>query len=552
MKVKNQKNFKEGDFFMKKILPIFMVVFILFTLAGCSGSNGEGDSSSPDTKAVESKADKEDKPAEKVKLRIAYDGGGKSFPEGVDENNNPYIQWLREQSGYDIEIIVLPGEDADGKVNLMLAVNDIPDIFTLTQKASTLFKNLADYGVIKSIDNELKNAPNLNANIPESYWLSVKSDGKTYGVPRLRTQHGSPIPLARTDWLERLGLEFPVTSEEYYEVAKAFTENDPDGDGNANTLGMTFVGTSPAMHGMDSIFGGFGVPRDGYDDLAGIWLERDGKLSYTGTWKENKDALEWLQKIYDDGYLDKEFITNVWSINREKFSSGKVGLTVVSPPSASDFRSRTLKANPDAAVETQDEMLRFRVDGITPMYAFPSRSMGYACVTNNLEASVKVLDILASEEAIKNIWGGGKGVVYDIVKNADGSDGFIWKDDEKAKADTYRHKLFGVVGVDDKIIMPQLAIDEKTEWRVTTVYEPLAKMQNSKDSEYAYNLYLGTPTPTYKEKWTELRDLEKQVLMEIITGAEPVEYYDQFIKDWNERGGAAITEEVNEWYSKIK
>ena len=50
------------------------------------------------------------------------------------------------------------------------------------------------------------------------------------------TQH--MLLLIRTDWLKKLNLSMPTTTEELMAVAKAFAEQDPDGNGKKDTYGM--------------------------------------------------------------------------------------------------------------------------------------------------------------------------------------------------------------------------------------------------------------------------------------------------------------------------
>ena len=39
------------------------------------------------------------------------------------------------------------------------------------------------------------------------------------------------MPIVRKDWLDELNLPEPATLDDYYNVLKAFTEQDPDGNG---------------------------------------------------------------------------------------------------------------------------------------------------------------------------------------------------------------------------------------------------------------------------------------------------------------------------------
>ncbi|MDT2194410.1 hypothetical protein [Paenibacillus larvae] len=45
----------------------------------------------------------------------------------------------------------------------------------------------------------------------------------------------------RKDWLDRLGLEPPVTIEEYEKVIEAFATQDPNGSGEQDTYGLSMM-----------------------------------------------------------------------------------------------------------------------------------------------------------------------------------------------------------------------------------------------------------------------------------------------------------------------
>ena len=51
--------------------------------------------------------------------------------------------------------------------------------------------------------------------------------------------------VARADWLDAVGASVPTTVEEFAEVARQFTFDDPDGDGEKNTWGIATSATSP-------------------------------------------------------------------------------------------------------------------------------------------------------------------------------------------------------------------------------------------------------------------------------------------------------------------
>ena len=66
--------------------------------------------------------------------------------------------------------------------------------------------------------------------IPANEWEQVKTkDGQIYGV--FTKYQGGTMPIVRKDWLDELNLPEPATLDDYYNVLKAFTEQDPDGNG---------------------------------------------------------------------------------------------------------------------------------------------------------------------------------------------------------------------------------------------------------------------------------------------------------------------------------
>ena len=44
--------------------------------------------------------------------------------------------------------------------------------------------------------------------------------------------------------------------------------------------------------------------------------------------------------------------------------------------------------------------------------------------------------------------------------------------------------------------------------------------------------------------WWKLQELEEEAYLKIITGEEPIDYFDQFAEQWYKEGGSQITQEV--------
>ena len=68
---------------------------------------------------------------------------------------------------------------------------------------------------------------------------------------------------------------------------------------------------------------------------------------------------------------------------------------------------------------------------------------------------------------------------------------------------------------------------------------------------FTYNGYVSSPTEGMSMYQNALDTMEDEMVTQIITGKQPLEYFDTFVENWLASGGTTITEEVNEWYSGL-
>lgn len=143
---------------------------------------------------------------------------------------------------------------------------------------------------------------------------TYRIDGKLYGFP---LQRGiASVTYIRKDWLDKLGLDIPKTWEEYMEVLRQFTFNDPDGNGKNDTYGTSFVRT---LH-YTNIFAYAEFFQGSHCDFKkenGIWV--DGFMS-----EEFKAALKRMKAAYDEGIIYPEKVLYLsWGV--DLFYANKIG-----------------------------------------------------------------------------------------------------------------------------------------------------------------------------------------------------------------------------------
>lgn len=97
----------------------------------------------------------------------------------------------------------------------------------------------------------------------------INYGGKSIIIPVQQVQMAFGV---RKSWLKNLGLEFPTTWAKTLEIARAFTEDDPDQNGKDDTYGFALEGYKPRdlIHMLDLFTLGTGIPHtviDGNGDI---------------------------------------------------------------------------------------------------------------------------------------------------------------------------------------------------------------------------------------------------------------------------------------------
>lgn len=302
-----------------KITSLLLVLVIAFT--GCSnGSSGtDKDKGEKGTQSTGNKGAKSTTEgttaAAKEKLTIALQTD--SFV--TDYKDNYLTKFLENELGIDIEIYELPTDrnEALTKLSLMVSGGDsLPDVFLLGGISSEVVLDYGSKGVFIPLNdyvNDASTMPNFNA-IPEEdrnsmLESSTSADGNIYSLTQFEPQPWNQTPYRfyiNQAWLTKLGLEIPRTTDEYYEVLKAFVNNDPNENGIKDEIAV--YGLAQGGYGEDVCTGLMNSFVFYNRDLA---LSEDGQAVIAPyVTDEFKDGLEYLKKLYDEGLLTASVFTD--------------------------------------------------------------------------------------------------------------------------------------------------------------------------------------------------------------------------------------------------
>lgn len=450
------------------------------------------------------------------------------------------------------------------KINVTLASGDLPDVVPVN---AAQMKQLADSDMIEDMTqyyNDYASDMTKQVYTQEGTSLidSATFDGKLMAIPNADASIESAQFLwIRADWLKKLGLQPPKTMDELLKISEAFTTQDPDGNGKADTYGLAM--TKDLYSGCMGLEGFFA----GYHAYPNFWKEDgSGKLVYGSVQPEMKAALQKLADMYKAGQIDKEFAVKDGGKVAETIAAGRIGIDFGEQwnpmyPLISNFNNDN---NADwtgySLVSADSQALKVPMKFRTTLFFAVKK--GY----EHPEAVVKLINMhleknwgetndfnkyyMPVENGCVGVWKFSPVTPYPPHKNLDA---FI------AISDARKANDMSVLKGEPKVIEGNIeayAKGDKTMWGwekiygVNGVYNNL--IQNQADDALMVEKFVGAPTKTMVDKKSTLDKMEKEEFVKIIMGNVPVSDFDKFVSDWNKLGGEAITQEVNDWYSSVK
>ncbi|TBL80278.1 extracellular solute-binding protein [Paenibacillus thalictri] len=506
----------------------FTLVASLFTIAACS-SGGSGPSSSPGKDANSGK---------KLEVSVSIlDRGQVASDEGTYENNR-VTKYINEKSGINVKWVPVLRTESTKKLNTLIAAGEAPDL--MWEFGRDYMATLKEQGAIQPIDDYIeKYSTSYKAYLKAHPELKPYTmfDGKTYIATSARgidsiANHGIWI---RQDWLDKLGLKMPATMEELVNVMRAFKDKDPDGNGKNDTLGAAFN------------FNYTGIIQAMYAAHKGVWYVENDKIIIGGLTDRYVDVLAQLKQFFDEGLIDKEYITDKnYQKERQLFVTGKAGVYFSSWNISPEYRE--LKQNVPTANLVPMEPVSTKY-GKFGLYQEPpaNRLIVFNKNMKNPEAAVKLLDWWIDKNWF-DVRFGQEGVHYKMVNgvpqaiDAEKNKKEILYAPEYAVLDQYSPKPedFTVMAAQDAISQEYA----KKQGESLTV-----AMKNKFRRDIPFN-------PTFaelSELSTSFSPLAEDIETKVVTGGAqytPQWGMEQLRKEWKRLGGDNVDKLAQDWYQK--
>lgn len=554
----------------KRVISVVLGLILVFSLYGCGRNDDTKATTKSDSGNKIQEETKKSEPEtvtrlpeeevfapydETVTLTAARVGiASNNLPEGEEFETNQYIKWVEDKLNIDLNYTFLATdtEAYNTRINLMITTGDIPDVMMVDR---TSYLALVEADLLTDMTDIItKYSSELIADYYDSYNGSqleyAKVGGRIYGIPNAKPQDCQQLLWVRKDWREKLGIGVPETMEDIIELARAFVTQDPDGNGQKDTVGLLGDPSLYATGGAFVFNSIFGVKNS----TPGQFMKNEaGEVYYGSVQPETKEALQILADMYAEGLIDKEMFSRDWNSNAGLVNTGVAGLFFY-PWHGAWMASNTVAANSAAEWEIFAAPVNDKGEVLTIV---PEPAMQYLVVSKdckNPEAVMKLLSVeyqglrMLDEEAAKIYEG--LGVSWENwpfafeLNNKD----TVYEDaiaiQEAAKTgDTSGLKANMVPNYQYYMNYLEKGPADMTSYGNAFAFGVSAAMTGDPHYINREAAFYGT-TDTMAMKKPNLDKLENETFLKIITGDQPISAFDDFVAKWYKEGGSDILEEV--------
>ncbi|WP_066191421.1 extracellular solute-binding protein [Gracilibacillus timonensis] len=379
-----------------RYLAVSMFIGLLI-IAGCSNSDDSASSENYELSDITFPVEEED-----VSLKFITESSPMA-PE--DPNDKLILQRLEEETGVHIDWKNYTGESFAEQRNLAVASGDLPDAIMNTAYSDYELLDLANDEAIVPVEDLIDQyMPNLQAVLeeaPEYRAMMTAPDGHIYAFPWIEELGSGKESIHSLDatgwinvkWLEELGLDMPSTTEELKEALVAFKENDMAGNGE--TIPLSFI-ISHGGEDVSFLFSPFGEGEN-WDHTV---VTNDDEVLFTSAQEGYKDAINYLNELYELDLIDVEAFEQDWNSYVAKGKEGRYGLYFTwdkaNISGMEDYELLPPLEGPDGRKHVA------RSNGM----GFDRSKMVITSANENLELTAKWIDKLYEPlQSVQNNWG---------------------------------------------------------------------------------------------------------------------------------------------------
>lgn len=448
-------------------------------------------------------------------------------------------QEIQKRTNTKIEFIHPPAGSENDTFNVRVASGDLTDIITwswVSNFSGGPTKAIND-GIIIDIKDYMNDAPNYKAlleSVPGAIGVATLDDGSVYGFTQPTTDaiiSASEGLVIRKDWLDAVGMDAPVTIDDWYNVLTAFKNGDPNKNGEADEI--PFICTKEAQ--VSAFATAYGVRNAYHPDL-----KNKGKIVYGPIQPEFKEFLAEMAKWYKEGLIDSEFPVNARKNIDEKVTTNKAG----------SFYGLIGSQLGSYNLEGQKQINEFNLIGVNSPLAKDGVSYsnndallqrsGNQCVSISTKnkhplETVKLLDFIYSDEGRTLMNWGKEGESYEIVDGKPQYTDLIMNNPEgKTRLDAIAEYSVPIFGYFAPFYLDSYSAINLTLPQQQDAGKLWANMDDSLCMPFLFPN--EEEAATISKKGADITTYASEMLMKFIIGQTPIDEFDNYVEDMKRMG----------------
>lgn len=548
----------------KKILMAGMLCLSCVCISACTGETEQAaevlkqgkQEKNTEEQWMEAKTTPYGKYPEKITYTLGQMSGANNsnLPDGDTYEDNAYTRYLLKMLNIQNEMTFLESEDRyDEMLHVVVKDQKLPDVLVVSDRK--ILKELVENDLVEDLTEEFeKCASDRIKEMYESYGGELLEagtfDGKLMAIPETVIDHGPCFMWLRKDWMDELGLKEPKTLTEAFDIVEAFVEKRMGTGEDEEPVGLVcdtaLVGSTSSSYSVDPVFDNFGASPQ-------RWVEKEGKIVYGSTMDETRTALMYLHELYKRGVLDQNFALRAQNNLRDLVIEGKCGAF---------FGLWWTPNNPlmdGYANDSESEWVPYyfkQDENISEYDSFSDNK--YVVVRKGYkhpEIVIKILNVLFdytryeaedADEVNRYFALNVDPTARPLVINVDYNEA------------TYIITEHIREAIDGKRDITELSAIEKAYYDACSSYlsgdtYTVEDWAAYKSRISAVGLLVDEEYRPVNKKYLDdtdgdlpqsLQTLEEKAFIQIIMGEQPIGYFDEFVEQWYEMGGADLTEQI--------
>ena len=587
---------------LQRILAFGLVTTMALSLAACGRETDTGADSNKTEEHVESKAEGTADTSEEAEITYSiYDKEEKPItvtvgnltayveqPNGDTIYDNLFKDFFSNALNIDYEFEIEGADNDDYNTALSLAITggDLPDVIQV--RDLSMLKELVEEGMVMDV-TELYGKyttdyiKTMYASVDYDHFAIVTFDDAIYAVPRANSSMANVVWL-RQDWMDKLELAVDedgnglITLDEIKMLAAEFVAKDPGNSGNPVGIVAIDGGGSGYNYNSNLVNSAFGAD-------VGYWYKsEDGSYVNGATVPGMKDALAWWAEMYAEGLLDPQYgITKVDDL-KSMIANNQTGITF------GGYNNPTWVWNDAYALSDDADWVAYGLDngdGVTSN-ALANGQGRYLCISSACENPDAAMKLILWDMTIQVATAYAGGVEEALPEE-------LLEKIKSEYTEFYESYLVDAAPCTFKRINPiQFSTYNQTKNRIyyddVLAYEAgtLSKDRVSENAlayiEGMEHIKEGTATAAERMKddeldgararfniednglveWnnvpvqiatdvtvtyeSDLQTMVAETMIKIITGEEPIDYFDTFVEKYYQSGGEEIANEYAAYY----